>query len=167
MEPAPSALASSRRLQDPCARLSREPGAEPGPPCPPGERAKGPGRAPLGFPAEQHTHPAKKGRIGSRWGCGRGSLRSLELVSKPTEAFLPACGSLGSSASEPRAPKGQKRSLGQAPGSPPSTTGSKEGGAVGAAPSQRQAQAECCETWRRRRAEGKEKTAGFEPFRRD
>lgn len=92
---------------------------------PPGERARGLGGL-SGLPSRATHSPRKKGRIGSRCGVG-GGPGLLGLVSSPTQAFLPACGSLGSSASEPRAPKGQKRSILQAPGSPPSTPRSEEG----------------------------------------
>lgn len=122
MEQALSAPASARRLRAPGPLHAPGPARHRSRPCgSPGGRTGG-WEASLGSPRRAtHSNRKKKKKkkkaawvwLGVEWDPGLAAL-----VSGPTQAFLPVFGSLGSSASEPRTPKGQKGCIIQAPGRP-------------------------------------------------
>lgn len=117
MEQALSAPASARRLRAPGPLHAPGPARRRSRPCgSPGDHTGG-WEASSGSPRRAtHSNRKKKAAwvwLGVQWDPGLAAL-----VSGPTQAFLPAFGSLGSSASEPRTPKAQKGRIIQAPGRP-------------------------------------------------
>lgn len=94
---------------------------------------------------------------------GQGDAGAGRLGLQPHTGLLPACDSLGSvfgTTSLPPTPQIQKSSLIQGTRAPPPTLGVRRGRP---ASSPLPAQADGCETWRRRREEGKRRPRDLSP----
>ena len=119
MEQALSAPASARRLRAPGPLHAPGQARRRSRPCGSPRGRTGGWEASPGSPRRAtYSNRTKKKRaawvwLGVEWDPGLAAL-----VSGPTQAFLPVFGSLGSLASEPRTPKGQKGRIIQAPGRP-------------------------------------------------